>query len=50
LGSLQSQFDLQEKLSDSATNGCILFDIPGLYEGVYTVKEFHSNDEDKETT
>lgn len=42
LGSLQSQFDLQERQPWSATNESILLTIPGLYEGVFTSKEFHN--------
>lgn len=42
LGSLQSQFDLQERQPWSVTNESILLTIPGLYEGVFTSKEFHN--------
>ncbi len=42
LGSLQSQFDLQERQPWSVTNESILLTVPGLYEGVFTSKEFHS--------
>lgn len=42
LGSLQSQFDLQERQPWSATNEAILLTVPGLYEGVFTAKEFHN--------
>lgn len=41
IGSLQSQFDLQEKQPWSATSEAILLTIPGLYEGISTAKEFH---------
>ena len=43
LGSLQSQKDLQELAENSATNECMLLTVPGLYEGVYTAKEFHDD-------
>lgn len=43
LGSLQSQKDLQELNVDSATNECMLLTMPGLYEGVFTAKEFHDD-------
>lgn len=42
LSSLQSQFDLQERQPWSVTNESILLTIPGLYEGVFTSKEFHN--------
>lgn len=42
LGSLQSQFDLQERQPWSATNESILLTVPGLYEGVFTAKEFYN--------
>lgn len=42
LGSLQSQFDLQERQPWSVTNESILLTVPGLYEGVFTSKEFHN--------
>lgn len=42
LGSLQSQFDLQERQPWSATNEAMILTVPGLYEGMFTSKEFHS--------
>lgn len=42
LGSLQSQWDLQERKPWSVTNESLLLTVPGLYEGVFTTKEFHS--------
>lgn len=42
LGSHWAQFELQEKLSTSATRDCIILNVPGLYEGVYTSKEYYS--------
>ena len=44
LGSFQSQWDLQERQPWSATNESILLTIPGLYEGVFTSKEYYSQD------
>lgn len=41
LGSLQSQFDLQERQPWSVTNEAMILTVPGLYEGVFTSKEFH---------
>lgn len=41
LGSLQSQFELQERQPWSATKDSLIVSMPGLYEGVYTSKEFH---------
>lgn len=41
LGSLQSQFEMQERQPWSATKDLMLLNIPGLYEGVYTAKEFY---------
>lgn len=40
LGSLQSQFELQEKLEQSITKDFILHTVPGIFEGVFTSKEF----------
>ena len=51
LGSLQSQFELQEKQPWSASKDFILLNIPGVYEGVYTAKEFYNEGGDnKEST
>lgn len=44
LGSLHSQWDLQERAGDSATRNSLLLTIPGLLEGVYTAKEYYSAD------
>ena len=41
LGSLQSQFEMQERQPWSATRSLMLLNVLGLYEGVYTVKEFY---------
>ena len=41
LGSLQSQFELQERNADSVTKHFILLNTPGLLEEVYTAKEFN---------
>ena len=41
LGSLQSQFELQERQPWSATKDSLIVSLPGLYEGVFTSKEFH---------
>ena len=51
LGSLLSQFDLIESTADSATRNFSLLTIPGLFEGVYTDREFadYSNNS-KDTT
>lgn len=46
IGSLQSQFDLQEMSPYSATNGLMLLTIPGLYEGIYTAKELYNQSGD----
>lgn len=40
LGSLQSQFELQEKLEQSITKDFILHTVPGIFEGVFISKEF----------
>lgn len=45
LGSLQSQFEMQERSKDSVTSDFILLNIPGLFEGVYTTKEFNDQSE-----
>lgn len=50
LGSLQSQFDLQEKQPWSATNEAILLTVPGLFEGVFTAKEFHNQTGDNKAS
>ena len=51
LGSLQSQFEMQERQPWSATRSLMLLNIPGLYEGVYTAKEFYDQTGDnKELT
>lgn len=44
LGSLHSQFDLQERKSWSASKDFMLLNIPGLFKGVYTAKEFYGYD------
>lgn len=40
LGSLTSQWAMQEKQSDSATRDISLLTVDGLYEGVYTAREY----------
>lgn len=51
LGSLQSQFEMQERQPQSATRSLMLLNVPGLYEGVYTAKEFYDQTGDnKEST
>lgn len=40
LGSFNSQYELQERLPDSISNHFMILNNPGLFEGVYTVKEF----------
>lgn len=50
LGMLPTQFELQEKQSNSATNRCMLMSIPGLFEGAYTAKEFQSAYNDNKPT
>lgn len=51
LGSLQSQFEMQERQPWSATKDLMLLNVPGLYEGVYTAKEFYDQTgDDKEST
>lgn len=51
LGSLQSQFEMQERQPWSATRSLMLLNVPGLYEGVYTAKEFYDQTGDnKEST
>ena len=50
LGSLQSQFDLQERADQSVTRDCVLLTVDGLFEGVFTAKEYHSDDENKAFT
>ena len=50
LGSLQSQWEIQERQPDSATNEFTLLK-PGVLKGIYTCKEFHDySGENKETT
>lgn len=46
LGSLQSQFEMQERQPWSATKDSLIVSLPGLYEGVYTSKEFHNQSGD----
>lgn len=43
LGSQQAQFELQEKQPWSATKDCLILTVPGLYEGVYTAKEYYDD-------
>ncbi len=51
LGSFNSQYELQERLPDSISNHFMILNTPGLFEGVYTVKEFAGENVDsKETT
>lgn len=47
LGSQWSQFELQETQQNSATKDCLILTIPGLYEGVYTAKEYYDGIETK---
>lgn len=42
LGSYNSQWDLQERTQDSATNHFILLNTPGLLDEIYTVKEYYN--------
>ena len=50
LGSLQSQWEIQERQPDSATRDFTLLK-PGVLKGIYTCKEFHDySGENKETT
>ena len=42
LGSYNSQWDLQERNQDSATNHFILLNTPGLLDEIYTVKEYYN--------
>lgn len=51
LGSLTSQWELQERQKDSISNSFQLLTIPGLLEGIYTAKEFYNpSDKSKATT
>ena len=50
LGSLQSQFELQERQPQSATKDSLIVKVPGLYEGVYTSKEFHDQTGDNKAS
>ena len=51
LGSLTSQWELQEKQDDSISNSFQLLTNPGLLEGIYTAKEFYNpSDRSKSTT
>ena len=50
LGSLQSQFELQERQPWSATKDSLIVSMPGLYEGVYTSKEFHNQNGDNKAS
>lgn len=43
LGSQLSQFELQEMQPWSATRDCLILNVPGLYEGVYTAKEYYDD-------
>ena len=40
LGNLLGQFELLERTADSASRNYMLLNIPGLFEGVYTDREF----------
>ena len=42
LGSMYSQWSLVENQENSATKDCILLNVPGLFEGVFTAKEYHN--------
>lgn len=44
LGSYQSQFDLLERNSNSASKDFILLNTPGLLENVFTVKEYYDRE------
>lgn len=50
LGSINSQWDLMERLEGSATKECMLLSVPGLYEGVLTAKEYHSESGDNKVS
>lgn len=51
LGSLTSQWELQERQKDSISNSFQLLTTPGLLEGIYTAKEFYNpSDKSKATT
>lgn len=51
LGSLTSQWELQERQKDSISNSFQLLTTPGLLEGIYTAKEFYNpSDRSKSTT
>ena len=51
LGSILSQFELIEKTPNSATNSFCLLITPGLFEGIYTNREFSDSTKDfKDTT
>ena len=51
LGSLMSQWELQERQKDSISNSFQLLNIPGLLEDIYTTKEFYNpSDKSKPTT
>ncbi len=47
LGSQWSQFELQEKQAGSATKDCLILNVPGLYEGAFTAKEYYDGMESK---
>lgn len=47
LGSQWSQFELQEKQAWSATKDCLILNVPGLYEGAFTAKEYYDGMESK---
>ena len=51
LGSLTSQWELQERQKDSISHSFQLLTTPGLLEGIYTAKEFYNpSDKSKATT
>ncbi len=51
LGSLTSQWELQERQKDSISHSFQLLTTPGLLEGIYTAKEFYNpSDRSKSTT
>lgn len=51
LGSLTSQWELQERQEDSISHSFQLLTTPGLLEGIYTAKEFYNpSDKSKATT
>lgn len=51
LGSLQSQWELQEKNEDSVSNSLQLLTNPEILEGIYTTKEYYDpSDRSKEAT